>query len=34
MVVLHFKCELAKQTMRYAKLSPDSGRNFVNDLYK
>ena len=23
-----------KQTMRYAKLSPDSGRDFVNDLYK
>lgn len=23
-----------KQTMRYAKLAPDSGRNFVNDLYK
>jgi site-specific recombinase XerD len=22
-----------KQTMRYAKLAPDSGRNFVNDLY-
>ena len=22
-----------KQTMRYAKLSPDSGRDFVNDLY-
>lgn len=23
-----------KMTMRYAKLAPDSGRNFVNDLYK
>ena len=23
-----------KQTMRYAKLSPESGRDFVNDLYK
>jgi hypothetical protein len=23
-----------KQTMRYAKLAPDSGRNFVNDLYR
>lgn len=23
-----------KQTMRYAKLAPDSGRNFVNDLYQ
>jgi integrase len=23
-----------KQTMRYAKLAPDSGRNFVNGLYK
>jgi len=21
-------------TLRYAKLSPDSGRDFVNDLYK
>lgn len=23
-----------KQTMRYAKLSPESGREFINDLYK
>jgi len=23
-----------KQTMRYAKLAPDSGRDFVNDLYR
>ena len=23
-----------KQTMRYAKLAPDSGRNFVNELYR
>lgn len=23
-----------KQTMRYAKLAPDSGKDFVNDLYK
>jgi hypothetical protein len=23
-----------KQTMRYAKLAPDSGRDFVNGLYR
>lgn len=23
-----------KQTMRYAKLAPDSGKDFVNELYK
>jgi hypothetical protein len=23
-----------EQTMRYAKLSPDSGKEFIQDLYK